>query len=67
MGEKNWRFEPPKTKKSRRTLALEPEMAELLPSTGFSMMKRKKPQVQPTRTSVLFLPPRSAPRSIPPI
>ena len=29
-GEKNWRFELPKTKKSRRTLALEPEMAELL-------------------------------------
>ncbi len=25
-----WRFEPPKTDKSRRTLALEPEMAELL-------------------------------------
>ena len=27
-----WRFEPPKTEKSRRTLALEPQMAELLMS-----------------------------------
>ena len=29
-GERNWRFELPKTKKSRWALALEPEMAELL-------------------------------------
>lgn len=29
-GQPNWRFESPKTEKSRRTLALEPEMAELL-------------------------------------
>ncbi len=29
-GEPRWRFEPPKTDKSRRTLALEPEMADLL-------------------------------------
>lgn len=29
-GQPNWRFESPKTEKSRRTLALEPQMAELL-------------------------------------
>ena len=29
-GEPTWRFESPKTEKSRRTLALEPEMAELM-------------------------------------
>lgn len=41
-GEMNWRFEPPKTKKSRRTLALEPEMAELLAQHRVQQDEEKK-------------------------
>ncbi len=40
-GQPNWRFESPKTVKSRRTLALEPEMAELLVSHKIQQDKEK--------------------------